>query len=282
VPGWSQAAEERMPHGWKAGHQTVLLKRQLDAVPDGGLIVVIAPENPYRCPPGPYERASMMAHVLKSTGRSKAHIIILDHKDKFPTQALFQQGWETYYPAMIEWLPPEIHGGIKRVDPATMTVETDFEPYKQAALVNVIPRQTAGEIAVRAGLTKASGYCAIDPFSMKSKADGNIFILGDAAIGGDMPKAAFGAHSQAQIAAQVIAAELLGGKVAEVSYQTRCWSLIETGDCVSVGGRYRPTPAKIEQTESRLSGMDDSAEQRRKNYEESVSWYAALTAELYG
>ena len=98
VPGWSAAAQERMPHAWLAGAQTLLLKRQLDAVPDGGLIVVIPPPNPSRCPPGPYERVSMMAHALKTTGRGKARIVIIDPKDKFSKQPLFQQGWERHYP----------------------------------------------------------------------------------------------------------------------------------------------------------------------------------------
>jgi NADPH-dependent 2,4-dienoyl-CoA reductase/sulfur reductase-like enzyme len=282
VPGWSQAAEERMPHGWKAGPQTVLLKRQLDAVPDGGTIVVIAPPNPYRCPPGPYERVSVMAHVLKTTGRTKAHIIILDPKDKFSKQGLFEQGWEKYYPGMIEWLPPTIHGGVKHVDPAAMTVETDFETYNGAALVNVIPRQTAGRIAIDAGLTAEVGFCPIDAFTMKSQKDGNIFVLGDAAIAGDMPKSAFSANSQAQAVALVIARELLGTKAPEIVYSNRCWSLIAADDSVFVGGTYRPTPAKIEQTENFISGLTDTAAQRRTNYEDSASWYANLTSALYG
>jgi NADH dehydrogenase FAD-containing subunit len=282
VPGWSRAAEERMPHAWKAGPQTMLLRRQLDAVPDGGLIVMIAPPNPYRCPPGPYERVSMMAHALKATGRTRARIVVLDPKDKFSKQPLFQQGWETHYPGMIEWMPPAIHAGITAVDPATMTVETGFETYRSADLVNVVPRQTAGEIAIAAGLTDAGGYCPIDPFTMKARGDAAVFVLGDAAIAGDMPKSAFAANSQAQVVAGVIAAELLGAPPVEAAYRNRCWSLIDTDDSVMVGGRYRPTAEKIAQTENEISALADTPAIRRANYEDSAGWYASLTSELFG
>lgn len=282
VPGWSKDAEKIMPHAWKAGPQTELLKRQIDAVPDGGLVVMIAPPNPYRCPPGPYERVSMIAHALTTAGKSKARIVIVDPKEKFSKQPLFQQGWEKLYPGMIEWLSPMISGGVKSVDPKTMSVETDFETYKNAALVNVIPRQTAGQIAVDAGLTAENGYCPTDPFSMKSKSDDRIFVLGDASIAGDMPKSAFAANSQAQVVAQVIAKELLDASKPEVGYKNRCWSLIGTDDSVFVGGSYKPTEAKIEQTESDISAMDDTAQRRRINYQDSASWYANLTSDLYG
>ena len=282
VPGWSKEGEEKMPHAWKAGPQTKLLKRQLDAVPDGGLIVMIAPPNPYRCPPGPYERVSAMAHVLKSTGRGASRITVIDPKDKFSKQGLFQQGWEKYYPGMIEWLPPEIHGGLKSVDPATMTVVTDFETFSSAALVNVIPRQTAGQIAVDAGLAGEDGYCAIDAFTMKSKKDGNIFVIGDSCIAGDMPKSAFAANSQAQAVALTIAKELMDAKPGEITYDNRCWSLIAPDDSVFVGGNYKPTAAKIEQTENFISQMNDTAEQRRTNFEDGASWYANVTSALYG
>jgi sulfide dehydrogenase [flavocytochrome c] flavoprotein chain len=103
VPGYSEAASEKMPHAWKPGPQTQLLKRQLDAVENGGVIVMIAPPNPYRCPPGPYERVSMMAHVLKAKGHRNSRIIVLDPKENFSKQALFQEGWEKHYPGMVEW-----------------------------------------------------------------------------------------------------------------------------------------------------------------------------------
>lgn len=281
IPGWSQAAEERMPHAWKAGPQLELLKRQLDAVPDGGLVLMLAPPNPYRCPPGPYERASMMAHALKTAGKSNARIVILDAKEVFSKQPLFQQGWERHYPGMVEWIPPSIHSGIKSVDPATMTVETGFETYKGAALVNAIPRQMAGAIARKAGLADDKGYCPIDPFTMKSRMDDRIFVVGDACIPGDMPKSAFASHSQALVAAARIEAELLDKPKPEAEYRNTCWSLIDANDSVKIGGLYKPTQTKIQEAGTFISKMEDTPEVRRANFEDSASWYAGLTSELF-
>ncbi|MGD9925143.1 MAG: FAD-dependent oxidoreductase, partial [Pseudorhodoplanes sp.] len=138
VPGYSEKASEIMPHAWKPGPQTQLLKKQLDALDDGATIVMVAPPNPYRCPPGPYERVSMMAHVLKKKGHTKSKIIIIDPKANFSKQGLFSEGWEKHYPGMVEWQDPKMHGGLKEVDPSTMTVKTGLADSK-AQLVNVIP-----------------------------------------------------------------------------------------------------------------------------------------------
>ena len=281
VPGWSKEAEERIPHAYKGGAQLKLLKRQLDAVPDGGLIIIIAPPNPYRCPPGPYERASMMAHALKAAGKTSARIVILDAKEEFSKQPLFEEGWQRHYPGMIEWMPLSIHGGIKSVDPATMTVETGFETYRNAALVNVIPRQKAGVIAQAAGLIDANGYCPIDAFTMKSMREPRIFTVGDACIPGDMPKSAFAAHSQGQVAAQCIRAELFQEPHEEAEFHNTCWSLIDRGDSIKIGGLYRPTAQKIKQTSAFVSKLDDSADARDVNFTDSDSWYSSLTAGLY-
>ncbi|MGF1456857.1 MAG: FCSD flavin-binding domain-containing protein [Alphaproteobacteria bacterium] len=282
VPGWSREAETVMPHAWKAGPQTALLKRQLEAVPDGGVIVMIAPPSPYRCPPGPYERVSMMARTLTEAGKTRARIVILDPKTSFSKQPLFQRGWETHYPGMVEWLPPMIHGGVKGVDPATMSVETDFETLSGVALVNVIPRQTAGAIAVRAGLTGEQGFCPIDPFTMASRMDAQIMVLGDACDAGDMPKSSFAANSQAQVAAQRLATDLLDQPAVTAAYANTCWSLIADRDSVFVGGRYRPTAEKIAQVESDVSGLDDTGATRAANYEDSLAWYKGLTGTLFG
>lgn len=224
----------------------------------------------------------MMAHRLTSTGRTQARIVIIDPKDKFSKQPLFQQGWEKHYPGMIEWMPPAIHSGLVTVDPSTMTVETGFETYREVDLVNVIPRQTAGRIAIDADLTADNGFCPVDPFTMKSQADPMVFVLGDASIAGDMPKSAFAANSQANVVADVIGRELLASTEEPVSYQNRCWSLIGADDSVFVGGSYRPTADKIEEVESEVSDLTDTASVRRANYEDSAGWYAGLTAELFG
>jgi sulfide dehydrogenase [flavocytochrome c] flavoprotein chain len=280
VPGYSEAASETMPHAWKPGPQTQLLKRQLDAVEDGGVIVMIAPPNPYRCPPGPYERASMMAHVLKAKGHRRARIVILDPKETFSKQGLFQEGWEKHYPGMVEWQDPKMHGGIKGVDVSTMTVTTDLASYK-AALVNVIPAQAAGKIARDAGLANQSGFCPIDPASMKSANDPNIYVVGDACIPGDMPKSAFSANSQAKVAAMMIRGELTNARTFPARYTNTCWSLIETDDTVKVGGRYEPKDGKIAAVETFVSQKGEGAELRRQTQVENMGWYSGIIADVF-
>lgn len=280
VPGYSEAAADIMPHAWKAGPQTQLLKAKLDALQDGSTIVMIAPPNPYRCPPGPYERASMMAHVLKRKGHKNSRIVILDTKPSFSKQALFQEGWERHYPGMVEWQDPKMHGGIKGVDPSAMTVTTDLETYK-ADLANVIPAQMAGKIARDAGLAAESGYCAIDAASMKSAVDPNIYVIGDASIAGDMPKSAFSANSQAKVAAMSIRGELNQARTFPARYSNTCWSLIETDDTIKIGGRYEPKDGKIAATETFVSKTGESPDVRRETQVENMGWYAGITADIF-
>lgn len=281
VPGWGQEHEEAMPHAWKPGRQTQLLKQKLGAVPNGGVVVMIAPPNPYRCPPGPYERVSMMAHVLKQSGKNDCKIFVIDPKDSFSKQGLFQAGWEKHYPRMIEWLGPKVHDGVKSVDPRTNTVVTGFETYSNVALVNVIPAQMAGKIARDAGLANQSGFCPIDPASMKSATDPNVYVLGDASIAGDMPKSAFAANSQAKVAAMTIRGELTGARTFPARYTNTCWSLIETDDAVKIGGSYEPKDGKIAAVQTFLSKGDESAEVRKKTQEENMGWYAGITADMF-
>lgn len=280
VEGYSREAAEIAPHAYKAGPQTLLLKAELDAIENGQQIVIVPPPNPYRCPPAPYERASMMAHLLKSNGVD-AKIIILDPKEKFSKQGLFQEGWEKYYPGMIEWYGPTVHGGIGAVDVVAGTVETDLDTFR-GDLLNIIPAQKAGAIASQAGLTDWSGFCPIDAETMRSTADANIYVLGDASIAGAMPKSAFGANSQAKVAAMIIRGELTGSKVFPARYSNTCWSLIETDDAVKVGAQYVPQDGKIVSTHSFISQTDEDAATRKANYEESVGWYKGITTDIFG
>ena len=280
VPGYSEAVSERLPHAWKAGPQTQLLKRQLNALKDGDVIVMIAPPNPYRCPPGPYERVSMMAHVLKAKGHKKSRIIVLDPKENFSKQGLFVEGWQNHYPGMVEWQDPKMHGGVKGVDAKTMTVKTDLAEYK-AALINVIPAQMAGKIARDVGLTNQSGFCAINPENMKSANDANIYVIGDASIAGEMPKSGFSANSQAKVAAMTIRGELANGRTFPARYTKTCWSLIDTNDTVKVGGRYEAKDGKIAAVETFISKTGESADMRRAQQEENLGWYAGITADIF-
>ena len=280
VPGYSQDVAEIAPHAWQAGRQTQILKEKLDALEDGQHIVMVAPPNPYRCPPGPYERVSMFAHVLKRKGFENSRIYVIDPKPSFSKQALFEEGWARHYPGMIEWYGPDIHGGIVNVDAEAGTVETDFDTF-EGALLNIIPAQRAGAIAHEAGLTNEAGWVPIDPFTMRSQEDEEIYVLGDATVAGDMPKSGFSANSQAKVAAMNIRGELTDANVFPARYANTCWSLIETNDGVKVGAQYQPTEEKIESVSSFISQTGESDELRQETYEESLGWYDGIIEDMF-
>ena len=282
VPGYSEEAAEIAPHAWQAGPQTALLKQKLDELEDGQNIVLVAPPNPYRCPPGPYERASMMAHALSSRGFENSTIFIIDRKESFAKQALFTEGWNRHYPGMIEWYSAGILGDIVEVDAVAGTVETDFDTF-EGALLNIIPAQKAGSIAVTTGLSDESGFCPIDASSMRSSLDENIFVIGDASIAGDMPKSGFSANSQAKVAAMTIRAELLSSRLYPATYANVCWSLIALADGVKVGAHYAPgDDGLIHSTSSFVSQPSESAATRTATYQESVGWYSSITKDMFG
>ncbi|MHA6324955.1 FCSD flavin-binding domain-containing protein [Roseivivax sp. CAU 1753] len=279
VPGWDVTAQTRMPHAYKAGTQTALLKSQIEAMPQGGTFVMVAPPNPFRCPPGPYERVSMVAHVLKNTNPS-AKIIIADPKASFSKQALFEEGWQKHYTGMIERLGPDFGGQNVSVDPGAMRVDVDGEAI-QADVVNVIPAQKAGRICDAAGLTEGN-WAPVVPATMQSRMDENILVLGDAAHQGDMPKSGFSANSQAKVAAMAVRAALTGSRAFPARFSNTCWSLIGTDDGVKVGATYEATEEKIAKVDGFVSQTGEAADLRAATYEESLGWYAAITSDMFG
>ncbi len=279
VPGWSVADQNAMPHAYKAGSQTQLLKAQIEAMPAGGVFAMVAPPNPFRCPPGPYERVSMVAHVLKERNPT-AKIIVADPKPKFSKMSLFQEGWNNHYSGMVDWIGSEFGGGNVSVDPEAMTVTIDGE--KTAVDVcNVIPAMKAGRIAEAAGVTEGN-WAPVEPEAMTSKLDPNIHVLGDASQQGDMPKSGFSANSQAKVVANAVAAELTDSRKFPARYANTCWSLIDTGDGVKVGATYAPGEGKIKSQGGFISEVGETADLRRRTYLESVGWYESITADIFG
>ncbi|MFP7571887.1 FCSD flavin-binding domain-containing protein [Marivita sp. S2033] len=279
VPGWDVSAQNAMPHAYKGGSQTELLKAQVEAMPEGGTYVMVAPPNPYRCPPGPYERISMVAHVLKASNPT-AKIIIADPKANYSKQALFEEGWQKHYTGMIERIGPDFGGKNVSVDPAAMTVDIDGEVVK-ADVVNVIPAQKAGLICEAAGLTE-NNWAPVDGHTMQSRLDENIHILGDATNQGDMPKSAFSANSQAKVAAMAVRGALTGSRVFPAKFSNTCWSLIDTEDGVKVGATYEATDEKIAKVDGFISQTGEDAALRKVTFEESVGWYEGITADMFG
>ncbi len=279
VAGWSVAAQNTMPHAYKAGSQTELLKAQVMAMPEGGTFAMVAPPNPYRCPPGPYERISMIAHTLKASNPT-AKIIIADPKAKFSKMGLFQEGWADHYTGMIDWIGEDFGGGNVSVDPIAMTVTIDGEETK-VDVCNVIPAQKAGRIAEIAGVTDGN-WAPINPADMSSRADPDIYVLGDACQQGDMPKSAFSANSQAKVCANAVRGALTDSKVFPAKFSNTCWSLIDTDNGVKVGATYEPTAEKIAKVDGFISQTGEDSATRKATFEESVGWYDAISADMFG
>lgn len=280
VPGWGVAAQNRMPHAYKAGSQTQLLKAQIAAMPQGGVFAMVAPPNPFRCPPGPYERISMVAHYLKEHNPT-AKILIADPKAKFSKQGLFEEGWAAHYSGMIERVGPDFGGDKVEVRPDSMELVIDGDVTK-VDVCNVIPAQKAGRIAELAGLTNESGWAPVEAHGMTSKVDPNIHVLGDSSAQGDMPKSGFSANSQAKVCAMAVRGALTGSKVFPAKYANTCWSLIDTDDGVKVGASYEATDEKITNISGFVSKTGEDAATRKATYEESVGWYEGISADIFG
>ena len=279
VAGWDVTAQNAMPHAYKGGSQTELLKAQLAAMPEGGVFAMVAPPNPYRCPPGPYERVSMVAHYLKANNPT-AKIIVADPKPKFSKMALFQEGWANNYGGMIDWVGEEFGGGNVEVDPNGMTLSIDGEVVS-VDVCNVIPAMKAGKIAEIAGVTQGN-WAPVNAADMSSKADADVYVLGDASQQGDMPKSGFSANSQAKVCANAIRGALTGSRVFPAKFSNTCWSLIDTDNGVKVGATYEATAEKIAKVDGFISSTGETSEVRKATYLESEGWYSGITADMFG
>jgi len=289
IEGYSEEAAQKMPHAWKAGPQTTLLRSQIEAMDDGGVVVIVAPPNPFRCPPGPYERASQIAMYLKEH-KPKSKVLILDSKQAFSKQGLFTQGWERLYGfgtenSLIEWQPgPD--ATVVGVNADEMAVETSFGDEVKGAVINIIPPQSAGQIAIDAGLTDDSGWCPVDVKTFESKQHPGIHVIGDAAIATAMPKSAYAANSQAKVTAAAIVAMLKGDEPGTPSYVNTCYSIVGKDYGISVAAVYRlsedgATIAGVEGAGG-LTPMDapDFALAREVQY--AYSWYDNIVHDIFG
>jgi NADPH-dependent 2,4-dienoyl-CoA reductase/sulfur reductase-like enzyme len=282
LPGYDEAAAAKMPHAWKAGEQTLLLRKQLEAMDDGGLVVIAAPANPYRCPPGPYERACLIAYYLK-TKKPRSKLLILDAKDTFSKQRLFQNAWKELYPGLVEWISLSQGGKVNAVDSSTNTLITDFGNHT-AQVANVIPPQRAGRIAGIAGVADNTGWCAIDPVTFESRSVPNIHVIGDACIAGTMPKSAFSANAQAKACAGAVAMLIAGGAPAAPKLINTCYSLAAPGYGFSVAGVYHPKNGLLADVEGSggVSPADAPRDFRASEAVYAQSWFETTTAEVFG
>src|SRR5450759_1576002 len=254
LPGYNEAAAEQMPHAWKAGAQTLALRRQLEAMEDGGTVVIAAPANPFRCPPGPYERASLIAYYLK-TRKPRSKLIILDAKDAFSKQRLFLNAWNELYPGILEWVSQSKGGEVTEVDPATKTFVTD-----------------------------CTCWCPFDPLTFESKLVPNIHVLVDAAIAGAMPKSAFAANAHAKVCATALVRLLRGEAPPTPKLINTCYRLVAPDYGISVAGVYHPANGQLMDIEGAggVSVIDAPRSTRSREASLADGWFHTITSEVFG
>lgn len=237
IAGYDPATTPQvMPHSWKAGPQTMLLRKQLENMRDGGVVVIAVPQMPFRCPPGPYERATMIAMYLKQH-KPRSKVIVLDANPDIASKGgLFRKGWAKHYAGLIEYQ------GAKRVtavNARNMTVSVEGLEDVKGDVINVIPPQRAGDIARNAGLIGPDKrWCPVDTTTFESTLAKHVHVIGDACIAGAMPKSGFSANSEAKVCATNIVALMNGRETIQLSGLNTCYSQISPTEAVSVAAVY--------------------------------------------
>lgn len=262
----AEVAGESIPHAWKAGAQTVLLRKQLEAMPDGGVCVIGVPKAPYRCPPGPYERACQIAFYLKNN-KPKSKVLVLDaNPDITSKKGLFMAAWKDLYPGMVEY---RANAMVTKVNVAGKTVSTEFEDVK-ADVLNVIPPMKAGVIASMAGVVNVDKrWCAVDFTSYESKVHKNVHVIGDA-VSAALPKSGYMATSQAKICAAAII-ELMQGQAPDPvpTIANTCYSMVSDSEAMHVAHMYRFDAEK----QAMIAGEGGGVSAKRSELEGTLAGY---------
>jgi sulfide dehydrogenase [flavocytochrome c] flavoprotein subunit len=287
IDGYNQTIAEKIPHAWKAGAQTLLLRQQLMAMKDGGTVIITAPSNPFRCPPGPYERASQIAHYLKHH-KPKSKILILDAKDTFSKFSLFMQGWKKYYGygtnnSLIEWVKGAEGGIIEGIDTKNNRVIGSIDEYKGDVL-NIIPAQKAGKIAFAADLVNDKGWCPVNQQTFESTQHPHIYVIGDSSIASPLPKSAYAANSEAKVCAAAVVASLQDKLPESPKLVNTCYSLITPNDAISVAMVYYFDGKKIQKVKGSggLTPINSSPEMRKREVDYAHSWFNNITHDTFG
>jgi sulfite dehydrogenase len=243
VQGLGAEAQKTIMHAWKAGEQTVTLRRQLEAMPDGGVFVITIPKVPYRCPPGPYERVCQVAHYLKAT-KPRSKILVLDaNPDIQSKKGLFLAAWNGQYQGMIEYRP---NHDVTEVDARNRVAITDLGEKVRADVLNLIPAQRAGDLARSAGLVNANNrWCGVDWMTTESTAVKNVHVLGDATLSAPgMPKSGHMANQHGKTAAAAII-ELMNGRQPQPPVMANtCYSFLDDRNVVHVASVHQWVPDK--------------------------------------
>ena len=284
IDGMTAADAQNIPHAWKGGAQTIILRDQIKAMFDGGVVIIAPPDNPFRCPPGPYERVSLIAHYLKQN-KPKSKILILDAKDKFSKQPLFTQAWNQLYPGMIEWISGSNGGRVDQVDVTARMLQTEAGDKHKGDVINFIPPQKAATIVHKAGLTGSGEWCPVNQRTFESEIHPDIHVIGDASIAGKMPKSGFAANSQAKVCAAAIVASIHDITMPEPSYVNTCYSLVAPDYGISVAAVYRFSKDKgiyKVQGSGGVSPIDANQAFRENEARYAAGWYSSITSDAFG
>ena len=279
IDGYDEKTAEMFPHAYQADAQVTTLKKQLDAMEDGGVFAISSPPRPYRCPPAPYERAAMVAYYMKNH-KPRSKILILDAKDEFPMSEVMSEVWERFYADMIEWIPAEFGGNIRAFDAKAKTLISAEEKFT-ADVVNIIPAQHAGPIAHAAGLTDNTGYCPVNSLTFESKFVPGVHVIGDAIDPGDMSKSAFSANSQARYCAAVVGATLTGKTPPKLPLTNTCFFVAAKDHGLKLGGTYKPSPQGLTGLSGYLSQIGEDDATRRQTANDGDAWFAAVIKEMF-
>ncbi|CAN7528188.1 NAD(P)/FAD-dependent oxidoreductase [Cupriavidus necator] len=281
LPGLKQPGGDQVLHAWKAGPQTVALRRQLEAMPDGGTYAISIPLAPYRCPPGPYERACQVAYYFRQH-KPRSKVLILDANPDITSKAgLFRKVWASQYPGLVEYRP---QFNAVDVDPATRTLKFEVQDDERVDVLNVLPPQRAGAIAVSAGLATANGkWCEVDFVTFESRAAANIHVIGDAIqIAPLMPKSGHMANQHGKVAAAAMVA-LLSGRAPDPQplYNNTCYSFTSDREAVHVASVHRYDAAqKTMITVPGSGGLSEAPNQLEGDY--ALAWAKGIWAEMLG
>ncbi|MCX8087146.1 MAG: NAD(P)/FAD-dependent oxidoreductase [Rhodocyclaceae bacterium] len=280
IEGYDAKTPEIFPHAWKAGPQSTLLRNQLQSMKDGGTVIISMPLTPYRCPPGPYERSCLIAHYLKKH-KPKSKLILLDaNPDVVSKKPLFTKAWSTYYKDNFQYI-----GGKKvtKVDVGAKLVSIEgIEDFK-GDVINLIPAQRAGDIAVKAGLVgDDKKWCPVDAVSFQSTKHKDIHVIGDATAlpsdGPPMPKSGYSANSQAKFCAQNVVNLMNGKEPVEFSGINVCYSAISDHESVSIASVFKVENGKIKSPATAISPADFSQAKMEHAYGES--WLRNILTEM--
>lgn len=275
LEGYDPAGTPKViPHAWKAGEQTLLLRKQLVDMPDGGTVVLTIPLAPYRCPPGPYERISQIAWYLKNN-KPKSKIIVLDANEAIVSKGpLFMKAWDTHYKDMVDYRAAH---KVVKVNTKNRSVDTGVEEIK-GDVVNVIPPQRAGLIAQKAGVVgEDRKWCPVDPLTFESTIAPNVHVIGDSCNAAPMPKSGYAANSQAKVCALNVVQLMNGQEPLPPSHVNVCYSFVTDKDAIYVSAVYKVEGGK---TIAIPNSGGVSGEQQELNGIHAQSWIKNILHEM--